>query len=230
MKKLIVGFSLLIFGYSVCHATPIIWDSSYWGYEDTYTYDTSGMDDSSLPAIPTLSPGYNSGGVVRFGFAGDGVSPAVMIGSSNVNFSEDFSSKGPDLGVRFTFTSITPDVNPYSLNLYFKAGGQTYISTWHAYLSSVAGPTTFDIGIADAANWNNMDNFVSIFQSVTEFGFEVAGGSYSGLQEYEISDVQFTVPEPETVWMILMVLASLGITFRSRLMELAGQVKARIRA
>jgi hypothetical protein len=75
-----------------------------------------------------------------------------------------------------------------------------------------------------------MDNFVSIFQSVTEFGFEVAGGSYSGLQEYEISDVQFTVPEPETVWMILMVLASLGITFRSRLMELAGQVKARIRA
>jgi hypothetical protein len=43
-------------------------------------------------------------------------------------------------------------------------------------------------------------------------------------------ELTLVVPEPETVWMILIVLASLGLTFRGRLSEIAGMIKARIRA
>jgi hypothetical protein len=36
------------------------------------------------------------------------------------------------------------------------------------------------------------------------------------------------VPEPETVWMILAIVLSLGITFRGRLAEMVGQMKMRL--
>jgi hypothetical protein len=67
------------------------------------------------------------------------------------------------------------------------------------------------------------------FASVDQFGIELIGSS-GGLRRYDLDNFQFTVPEPETVWMILIVLASLGLTFRGRLSEIAGMIKARIRA
>jgi hypothetical protein len=79
--------------------------------------------------------------------------------------------------------------------------------------------------------WNptGADNFLADFASVDQFGIELIGSS-GGLRRYDLDNFQFTVPEPETVWMILIVLASLGLTFRGRLSEIAGMIKARIRA
>jgi len=227
MKKIFVFCVMVGLMVGVCFATPVIGDSSYWGYSgQTYSYGASinDIDGLSISGLPVNS----NDGKVTFGFTGPGNSPTVMLGSTAPNFSEDFGSKGSSLGVKFTFSTLKPGVYPAQLNLYFVSGGNYYISTWREYFSST-GSSTFTVDIASAANWQNMADFTARFQSVTEFGFEVAGASYSGLQEYRIQDVEFTVPEPETVWMILMVLASLGITFRSRLMEFAGQVKARIR-
>jgi hypothetical protein len=227
MKKIFVFCVIAGLMVGACFATPVIGDASYWGNDlQSYSYGPSVNDIDGLSFYDVSA---TSGRAVTFGFTGPGNSPTVMLGSTADNFSGNFGSKGSSLGVKFTFSTQTLDVYPAQLNLYFVSGGNYYISTWHEYFSTT-GSSTFNVDIASAANWQNMDNFTALFSSVTEFGFEVAGASYSGLQEYQIQDVEFTVPEPETVWMILMVLASLGITFRSRLMDLAGQVKARIRA
>ena len=142
---------------------------------------------------------------------------------------------GPDqLNIHFTLTS--PDVapNPYGLAFYFKSADG---DVWYAAKDAVQAKNAQDysIFIGNESAWvSAIGNTIhtglegwSDFSDIKEIGFELLGGNYGGIQNYEFSNIYLTVPEPETVWMILAVLVSLGITFRKQIGEFAGQMKAR---
>jgi hypothetical protein len=211
-------------------ATPLLYRTDFWG--DTLNPGISPISDPSgvMPAA------VQTGESVSITFTSSGPGPAVRIGDTGEYFSGNFASYGSALSVNFMLESL--DVVPNTLNLYFKTATDVWTSRTTIDLNGMAlnSATPYSFAIGSINNWDwesgsGSQTFADGFSQVTEFGFELVGGAYYGsIQEYKFSDVQFTVPEPETYWMILMVLASLGITFRSRLMELAGQVKARIRA
>lgn len=217
-------------------ATPVINDASYWGNgagAGNSVVDWSPIDDSGVRSIDTFT---SAGGTVTIAFTGDGLGPAVRVGDQDSNFTGDFFTGGPDLLVRFTLTAQT--VAPASLNLYFMSaadGGSVWNSLVHLNLNSmtVGVPRTYSMYIGAASAWELYSgpgsSFSSAFASVSEFGFELVGANYGASQGYQISDVYFAIPEPDTIWMALAVLLSLLITFRSRIGEVMKPVLARIR-
>jgi hypothetical protein len=232
MKKMV--YLVVCLWASSLVAVPILNSTAEWG--DSIASELSPMDDSA-PAT-TINSATQSGEAVTIQFTGNGLGPAVRLGDDGAGFlggDGDFGSLGPDLRVMFTLTAKT--VVPNSLNLYFKTTTDVWNSNVILDLTgiSINTPTTYAIAIGSESAWyrySGSQAFADAFAAVTEFGFELVGGNYSQAQSYEFSEVSFnnTVPEPETVWMILVVLASLGITFRSRLLELGKQAVARIKA
>jgi hypothetical protein len=86
----------------------------------------------------------------------------------------------------------------------------------------------------DETGWNDTlapgDSLWNDLANVTQFGFEIYGNMGNPvIQEFEFSNVYFSVPEPETVWMILMVIASLALTFRRRMGEVVQGLRARVK-
>jgi hypothetical protein len=166
-------------------------------------------------------------------------------GSSGEKFTGSFSGISGlvdvnNLAVEFKIkTENDYNSSPGNLGMYFVSGSHTYYYKPVVSLNQPAPGAfkTINLFIGNVSYWNNYDGgtFTTDFGAVDQFGFSFVGGPTEGMTHpIYLTDLQLLeetpVPEPETVWMILMVLASLGITFRSRLMELAGQVKARIRA
>ncbi len=182
-----------------------------------------------------------TGNSITLSFPGGGAAPAATLSTAGY-YAGDYASFGlSTLAVRFTYNAnILPDPGN-GLMFYFTSGG----NTWYAanLIQPVAtGDQLYDFNIGTISDWNpaigNVADWNSAFSSISEIGFEVHGptiGSdsltytFSNIQVYDTT-APLAVPEPETLWMIVMVLASLGITFRGRLVELAGQVRARIKA
>jgi len=193
-----------------------------------------------------------SGGATDNGLTGNsitlsvpsGFAPAATISTTGY-YAGDYSPllSTPGLAVRFTFDpNVLPDANNGGLSFYFKSGANVWYAT--ALINSqpqVVGSQLLDFSIGSASDWSpalfNEGGAVwaTAFSAIDEIGFEVHGQNGDALT-YTFSNIELyndnvkAVPEPETIWMIFMVLASLGITFRNRLTELAGQVKARIKA
>jgi hypothetical protein len=134
--------------------------------------------------------------------------------------------------VRFVLTTPDSSVAPQSLNLYFRAASG---NEWaYTLFTPGFGPFTATIGSYSvgwvAQNFDPLGNDQSLFEtdilSIANIGVYVSGTGAGGT--YYLDDFEIGVPEPETVWMILAVLLSLGVTFRSQLAGMAGQVKARV--
>ena len=216
-------------------ATPVIGNGLAWGQGVTAGETAPGSDPDPL----TISTGTGGAGNSFITFSG-GPSPAVRLGDTGTAYTGSFISVHPnDLMVNFTLTPLTA-VAPYGyLNLYFKNGAEVWRSHQTINLSGMAVnmPGTFRMFIGNESAWEYFGdplnaNFVNDYAHVSEFGFELIGANTAPYQNqtYAFDNVYFSVPEPETVWMILVVLASLGMTFRVRLTELAGQLKERIKA
>lgn len=231
MKTLLVSMMVLAAAHNLL-ATPIIGNNSSWG--GNALSEVSPFGDGSYTTINSLTGG---GGGATISFTGDGFFPAVRVTDQGANFSGNFISPDPNnpSSLFVTFTFVAQTVTPYSLNLYFKS---TNLNEWRSSTTlSLAGlavgtPTVFTMNITEN-QWipYGGGDIATDYANVKEFGFELFGGNYPNQpQSYQFYDVYFSVPEPETVWMILVVLASLGMTFRVRLGELVGQVKARIKA
>jgi hypothetical protein len=153
-------------------------------------------------------------------------------------FVGDYSARGgANLALTFTFNpvQVVPDSGNGGLRLYFVNEGRSWSSVT-SITPVLTGPQTYNVFIGSAANWTPDGNYAASwgtdFQSIDSIGFLVTGPNGGTIQEYQFYDMQLQliVPEPETVWMIMMVLASLGLTFRGRLGGIAAQVKARIKA
>jgi len=236
-RKIIVGVALGLICAGSVLASPLLYKPDLWNVTDaSWVVSAISLNDST----PGLNPSNNATGVnaARITFTGGGETPAARLSATSGNFVGNLQNDA--LSVSFILNSVdrAPAQQPGSLALYFLAtdGGNT--NRWfydQLNLPAGTGLTGYSVAMGTQGLWTQVAgpggaNYSNDLASVIEFGFEIRGWNEYVTQNYEIQDVQFTVPEPETVWMILMVLTSLGITFRSRLMELAGQVKARIRA
>jgi len=174
----------------------------------------------------------------RILFTGGGALPGARLYTTDIDFTENLLANAATT-ISFTFITEEYPLNQTlgSLNMYFKGNGGTWKYQFPSP-STAWSDTPLSVGIASQGGWflsAGSGSYLSAIGAVTEFGFEIFGANEFVDQYFGIKDVTFSgtvgaVPEPETIWMIMMVLASLALTFRSRLGELAGQVKARIKA
>jgi len=233
MKTYLIALMALGFVSLKAYAVPVL--GEVWGA--TVSNPNPVWNATSIG--PEIFPTAVGSPTVTLTFPTGGFSPAARMFATAVTYNGNYASYGGYLNMQFTFDpSVIPVAN--GLQFYFKSGANDiwYANGFTMVPSLLAQNYSFNIG--SAAAWDpdplNTMAWSAGFGNVTEIGFEVYGQN-GGLQTFDFSNMQLTlevpaqaVPEPETVWMIMMVLASLALTFRSRLGELAGQVKARIKA
>jgi hypothetical protein len=230
-KSTILGVIVSLLWASGVHGAPTL--GVNWTFSDG-DWDGATLD-FSLPSTPDVvdivtypvSPGTG----VQLNFRAKGPVeqwdlPSASLSTAKSDLLNGWAGLGSisDLAVNFTLKNIdgvTPSASD-SLYVYFISGGTTNYSQSYSIAASVV-PANYTVSLSSFSGEINL-------LDITRFGFEIVDSNDGAAHSFLINDIYLTVPEPETVWMILMVLGSLGITFRSRLMELAGQVKARIRA
>lgn len=222
-----------------------LWASPVIVYSpETWASGTASWKSTQYSGTPAGIPIANSGSGSLAINVGTGVDPTLDIyadlnssapgGLGTGKFQGDFGSYNSSLatlGVKFQLKSIgTPNESYGSLTLFFVSGGNEWVyeNTRQQAGSGVFNDYVYNIG---TLNWIGSGVFADDFAAVDKFGIRLTGTSGPGSQ-YELDNFELIlmVPEPETVWMILAVLASLGITFRMRLLELGKQAMARIKA
>jgi hypothetical protein len=203
-------------------AVPIIqetWESDMAGWVGSY--DGSDTDDG----FATWDNGQVA--VSLFGFTGAGFLRTSVAPSDNI-------TTNLNLYQFVTFELETTGTAPDALALYFGSGnGHYYTYVWNVNSIPATGVSTFSAGLG-ATSWNPFNggseaNFLSDLDNATWLGIYVMNpGTAVGEVIYKFDNLTLAVPEPETVWMILAVVLSLGMTFRHRFAGLIGQLKIRI--
>jgi hypothetical protein len=149
------------------------------------------------------------------------------------NFVGDYLNTGVG-SVQFNFSATA--ANPAALALYFKS---TVSGNEWAY-NLTPGSPSYTVGISTMGSWQGQNG---LFDDA-DFLADITGISWIGLflrqsgegpSEYQLDDFHFlpmggegAVPEPETIWMLLAVVVSLGITYRGRVIDVVGQLKTRL--
>jgi len=123
---------------------------------------------------------------------------------------------------------------PDSMWMYFESGnGNQYYYNFPGLSQPAVSdtPKPYHFVISSAGNWLGSGIFNNDFNDIIKFGLGFSSTLEGGDHIIQLSDFGLTqelrVPEPENVWMMVMVLASLALTFRGRLADLGNQVKAR---
>jgi hypothetical protein len=206
----------------------------------TFAVPTLGMVDqfSGAPYTPWSVLYSDGGGISETGgrleiTTESGIPTTLIIQTTDGAWGGDYSYTGIGGGpwqttIEFNFTTPNNSEAPVALGVYFVSG----VNTW-MYSYVTPGYGKFDASIATYAGWVSQSNpllgesdFLVDITSIDTIGLYVQGTSAGNT--YYLDDFGIAVPEPETVWMILAVLLSLGVTFRSQLAGMAGQVKARV--
>ena len=237
---------------SSSYGTPYVIASEHW---DSDTAGWAVTTDPVTTPIPTLeNTGVNAPDHALLFTYTDSSVPAVarLFTSTAITGSEKFlgnfnaaipTTPGYRLGVEFKLrTESSFNSDPNSMWLYFVGGVGNHTYYYNGSMTqpniNVLTFTPYSFVIGSQANWLQSDpyatgwNFTDDFGSVTEFGIGFLGSSDAGSRKIYLDDfeIKVLVPEPETVWMMVMVLASLALTFRGRLTDLGNQVKARFAA
>ena len=166
-----------------------------------------------------------SGGTLNLQFPSTDGAPVehTIVSTIGATFTGNYLQYDPYLTVNFKIYSDAQV--PNKLALYLKGvGGRE----WTTLLSTPTanGWTSYLVPIYSVV-WSQYSGapgvFLSDIASVTSFGFYIEQGSIDSSENYKLDDMVLTVPEPETVWLILAALASLGVTFRGKLASLFGR-------
>jgi len=242
MKRLILLLSvvsLVCTGKSM--ATPILnavfntgnatWDHALGPYNtvDPLTVDHSVVDGTAVQLIFSNIGGPNP--------QGDLTASGGYYGYDGISTYSDYTTITPSLSqltVSFKLTSLNgaPAQQSDALAFFFQAENG---DRWYHDITppSIAAATLREVNIGTAAGWytpgGNLLDYMADLRTVSFIGFELMGNANIPGQIYEFSELQFQVPEPETIWMILMVLGSLAVVFRSRMGEMLAQLRARVR-
>ena len=235
MKKLSLFIGSVSLAAVNLFGSPALYSPEQWGNAPSIE-GWGYFQDSGAAASTPLS---TSGGSLLINLGTDIGGGAVIgsvyadVGSTSGRFVGDLLSGGPQLNVNFKLKNLGAESSNFSsLNLYFTTGtGHLWVH--EDYQSSILNSPvdyTFNIGNRNSSFWHAQGDYVfsTDFLDVATLGLQLTGAS-GGSRQYELYDFQFTVPEPETVWMILMVLGSLAVVFRSRMGEMLAQLRARVR-
>ena len=236
MKKItLIVMSIALFAGMNVFSAPTL------GYVETWTT----VDSKAGWATDTVGSGFPTAdwdtGSLLLTIPDTGSPGAKVYGGLGSEFVGNYSALESTLVgaqylvAKFSLESLDDyNVNNGAMLMYFVGNGNTYYLNYNfTQPAPASGLVNYTVGIG-AGNWEAAiaGVFADDWQSVTEFGLELWGANGGGADRYRIDNFEITsaVPEPETVWMIMMVLASLGLTFRGRLVGIADQVKARIKA
>lgn len=229
--------ALMALTVSSVYATPVVLNVT----EDFLTIANDWGIKSGFIGGGTLQPsGGGAGGYLGVQFSSNAIpQDAILYVSSNTQsptngyqFTGNMGGVFGDLAISFKFNAFNNPVNSLGgLQLYFK--GANLNSTWIYDLTALSPQTPGWVTISTPLNvyggsgWNvvspgsgtgSLTDWQNDWSNVSEFGFLITKNNtfYSG-PVFGLDDIVLTVPEPETVWLVLAALASLGLTFRSRI-------------
>ncbi|MEI8138507.1 MAG: hypothetical protein WCI03_01425 [bacterium] len=235
MKITNIWLLIMTVGFFVTQAKATPTMGAVWNFGGNSSSQWSAVDYSSPGLSPTVG---GSGQSVTLEFGTGGLAPAATLSTVGAAYTENYASfNDPNLALRFTFNPVNVDPAE-NLVLYFVSGGNTWRAN-NLNTLSTPGLQTYTVNIGLESYWTHTVGsgvtWSTGFGNIQEIGFYVVGPNLESIQQYTFSDISLTsqsmaVPEPETIWMIFMVLASLSLTFRSRLSGLAAQVKMQIKA
>lgn len=214
-------------------ATPVVVDEFFDATHGAWTDNNSADDGTiSLPTHPyggslvvTVNPGVGTGYGVAF--------------TVDSHFTGDYPNKvlpgDASVTVEFTLTSISGG-SAADLAVYFQSGTHAWVYALPAVTGtqgvnmnmwSTGWQPYSGIDIGNPGAWQGL--WETDVMAVDGIGFFLGNASPGESVQYTFSEfgIHSSVPEPETVWMILAVALSLGMTFRGRLADLAGQMKGR---
>lgn len=241
----VVSLSCAIVASSL-HATPVVLNVT----EDFSTIGSPGWALQTINPGGTLVPsGGGSGGYLGLQFSSTltptpqdailYISSSTVSPTSGYQFTGNMLGAGGDLTISFKFNAFNNPVNTSGgLQLYFK--GANLNSTWLYDLTALApqspGWVTIStpLSVYSGSGWNVLNpgsgagtytDWQSDWANVSEFGFFIAkNNQYGTAPLFGLDDIVLTVPEPETVWLIGMALASLAITFRGKVIHVVRAV------
>lgn len=233
-KSAITLIAIMMMTAMVCRvgAVPVLGET--WTLQGTGWGTATLLGSDPSPAgVSMTNPNATS---MMMTFAAGGASPYASISSANAYFTGNFSGFGNNLQVTYTFNALDVAPNPVGgLQMYFASGTDIW---WANNITTPlsTGSGTYSFLIGQASDWtadifNGATPWATAWGAVSSFGFAVNGPNQLSQQRYTFSDIQFSeyvsVPEPETVWMLLLVIVSLGVTFRARLATLVREYRAR---
>ena len=213
------GCGVLIFGGSA-FATPVI-DTFNGTYAPWDGGATAGGEVTVAPLMPGILPG------------------DVLTTTADPAFTGNYTALGY---TAFSFTlRTTSGLNPDQLSLYFASTANntewTYTLNSQLLSGNLPAVTTFSGSLT--SGWlplvGSFADFALALTSVSRIGVHIFGQSDVDSAVYQLGDFTLSsgggpgggpVPEPETVWMMIAVLASLAVTFRGRIKDVLGAIKA----
>jgi hypothetical protein len=219
-------------------ATPIINDPSQWssGTAGWVVNNTSYSMYENGAVLDT--PRAN---VAELQFVGGGILPAGNLYATGEAFRGDYTSLflrdnnvNQLLTVRFNFTAIDVPPNQMvgALALYFQAvnGDRWY---YDLVPPSSLNVYQYAVNISDEQGWyrtQGTGSYMYDLSNVDQLGFELIGDNYLQTQRYQFSDLQLfmSIPEPESIVMIIMVLLSMLMTFREQVLKNLTHIKTKI--
>lgn len=217
-------------------ATPTLSSSENWtaGVDGWTVGNSPAPSDVGFTVTHDLGGGFLTLTLPAGLFPGQGRATTDGTGNS-ANFINDYTGLGIGSGVALTFEFITFGDAPTELAFYFQSGVRTYTYDLIAAQGapSLTGSRFYSVPIMAYSGWNlwggggTEAQYLLDLKTVSAIGFGVQATG-NGIEVYGIDNLGFAVPEPESVWMILAVILSLMITFRSRLSGLLGQIRVRI--
>jgi hypothetical protein len=222
-RTLIVAtvFGLLLEGKLL--ATPTIGATETWN-PTAYTWGTDVRGGTGIS-------GDQTGGDFKLTFdATPGSTRKAVIWTEDANLTGAYLGQPSGFAVSFKVQSYDEPIS--QLGLYFSDAGGTG-NEWVYYLNppSAGNSSSYKLmALQDAGQWFNLATgdsgnedlaWSTDFATVGRFGIYVVEGAGFGAKNYGLDDVNlsFSVPEPESVWLIIAALASLGVTFRGKVSD-----------
>jgi len=214
-------------------AAPVVGLEETWGSAGTAGWQVDNMD--SVSPAPTVQ---NGGGFLQLTVPLPTdtsylpVRSIIYAGAGAPNYIGNYAEAGNDLSLSFRFNA--QDAQPNTLALYFQSSsGNEWIYELNSPLPS-DGWVNYRVPV-NGVLWgilyqpNTSSSFYSDFSTVTRFGlYVITDPSFGGTQNFGLDNFQLVVPEPETVWLMIAAMLSMGVTFRGKLGSLAAQVRNRL--
>jgi len=221
----ILAAGVVALSSALCYGTPSLGTvEDFSGGASGWNLDNNGNGGVSLTGV---------GGALQLSFPNSVMDLSAIAyadnGSSSGHFVGDYVAANVGL-VNFSITSLTTP--PSYLAVYLQGGdGQMWLN--YVTAPTGLGLQTYAVAIGQPSDWIQTGTIVddgsalafsSGLHNVLRLGFYAENGTASGTQLFNFDDVSLNmlpVPEPETIWLLLAAVASLGITFRSKVGDAA---------
>jgi hypothetical protein len=236
INNMAVWIVAVMLASSVCLASPTL------NFKETWDGPVGTTNWVSDAGATVSNPSGTNSLMIAFG-GGPDSSYIYGTGGAGGQYGGNFNPAPGLTNLNVSFQFITGDATPGALYLAFGSGAPGPNPTPRIWRYDLTGSL-----VANSTNQfsnillSSYSGLWSAFQgnnTPTQYGLDILAVDWIGIyvaqggvdpETYWLNDWEYSgvaVPEPETVWMILAVVMSIGITFRSRLVDTMTQMKTR---